>query len=192
MSGNLNIGIRHVLPTFPFIYILVGLGIMNWLAKIKKASLKKMAVSLVSVLMGFYIISSVFAYPHYLSYFNETVGGSENGYKYVVDSNYCWGQDLKRLAKYAEKNDIDAIYIDYFGGSDTKYYLKEKYRPWQGTWDSSQFPKNNYLAVSATLLQGGRGFPVHGFNQSTTHYNWLNQYEPVDRIGQSIFLYYID
>jgi len=52
-------------------------------------------------------------------------------------------------------------------------------------------PPNSWLAVSATLLQGGRGWPAPGFNEKTGYYNWLNQYEPVEVIGYSIFIYQI-
>ena len=114
-----------------------------------------------------------------------------NGYKYVVDSNYDWGQDMKRLKHWVEKKGIDVIYVDYFGGSDAGYYLKDKFRGWQGTNKPDDFPKGNYLAISATLLQGGRGNPAPDFNQPTGYYRWLDEYEPVERIGTSIFIYYI-
>ena len=192
IAGNLNIGLRHVLPTFPFIYILVSLGIFNLLKKIKKIPLKKMANSFISVLLGFYIVSSLLAWPHYLSYFNEIAGGSEEGYKYVVDSNYDWGQDLKRLKNWVEKNNIEEIYVDYFGGGNAEYYLKEKYRSWNGNNKPQNFPKGNYLAVSVTLLQGGRGNAAPGFDQPTGFYLWLNNYEPETKIGSSIFVYYIE
>ena len=129
---------------------------------------------------------------HYLSYFNELAGSSKTGYKFVVDSNYDWGQDLKRLTRFVEENKIEKIYVDYFGGGDVSYYLGEKYLPWSGTNPPEQFPKGNYLAVSATFLQGGRGKPAPGFDQPTGYYNWLNSYQPITRAGKSIFIYYID
>lgn len=192
IGGNLNIGVRHILPTFPFIYILVSMGIANWAGKIKKLSLKKMAISFISILVGFYIISSLSIFPYYLSYFNQLAGGSKNGYKYAVDSNYDWGQDLKRLVKFTEENKIEKIYLDYFGGGNPEFYLKEKYLPWLGQTSSSEFPQGNYLAVSVTLLQGGMGNPASGFDQPTGYYRWLNDYEPVGRAGYSIFIYYIE
>lgn len=196
ISGNLNIGVRHILPTFPFIYILVAMGIKNSLEKLKQkqsdGTVYRIAIIGIILLLAWYAGSSLMTYPYYLSYFNELAGGTQNGYKYVVDSNYDWGQDLKRLKKWTDENNINKIYIEYFGGSDTEYYLKEKFRPWQGTKPASEFPKGNYLAVSATLLQGGRGNPAPGFDQSTNHYQWLNDYEPATRIGASIFVYYID
>jgi len=188
IKGNLNIGIRHILPTFPFTYILVSLGIKKWLESI---SFKRFAFALVLVLLGWYIFSSLSTFPHYLTYFNEIAGGSKNGYKFVVDSNYDWGQDLKRLNNWLKKNNVSKIYLDYFGGADAPYYLREKYLPWQGDKSENELEKGSYLAVSADLLQVGKGKPVKGFNQPTGYYNWLNQYTPIARAGNSIFIYYI-
>jgi len=154
-------------------------------------SFKRFAFALVLVLLGWYIFSSLSTFPHYLTYFNEIAGGSKNGYKFVVDSNYDWGQDLKRLNNWLKKNNVSKIYLDYFGGADAPYYLREKYLPWQGDKSENELEKGSYLAVSADLLQVGKGKPVKGFNQPTGYYNWLNQYTPIARAGNSIFIYYI-
>ena len=191
IKGNLNLGIRHVLPVFPFTYILVCLVIKKQLKNIQKPLIKKISFSLLFIIFGWYIISSCLVFPHYLSYFNELGGGQKNGYQYVTDSNYDWGQDLKRLEVWVEKNNIEKIYVDYFGGGDVFYYLGEKYLSWPGTKLPSELPSGSYLAVSATLLQGGRGEPVKNFDQAAGYYNWLNDYEPIDRAGNSIFIYYI-
>jgi len=188
MTGNLNIGIRHILPTFPFMYILVSLGIKNWIGSIKKLPLRKMAISFISILLGFYILSSIATYPYYLSYFNEIAGGTKDGYKYVTDSNYDWGQDLKRLKKWTDENNIEKIKTDYFGGGDVIYYLGDK---WENL-DPLLGPQKGWLAISATFLQGGKGNPTPGFDQSFGYYRWLDDYEPVTRIGTSIFVYYIE
>ncbi|MEA1897603.1 MAG: glycosyltransferase family 39 protein [Bacteroidota bacterium] len=192
MYGNLNIGIRHILPIFPFMYILICLGIKNLYQKAREKHLEKFVLAAVLILSVWYIGSSVKTFPYYLSYYNELAGGTHEGYKHAVDSNYDWGQDLKRLVKYTEKNNIDNFYIDYFGGSNLDYYFGDRYIKWESRTPSREFPKGNYLAVSANHLQGGRGFACPDFDQPTNYYRWLDQYEPIARIGTSIFLYYID
>jgi len=187
LTSNLNIGVRHLLPVFPFTMILVS-GTIKCLLK---EPFLKLKYGVLGILLLWQAISVASIYPHFLAYFNELAGGPDNGYLYVVDSNLDWGQDLKRLNNWLEENKIDKIYVDYFGGGDTQYYLKEKYAPWWGTRDKSEFPKGNYLAVSATLLQGGRGKPGLGFTQPTDYYDWLNRYQPTTKIGYSIFVYYI-
>ncbi len=198
--SNLNIGLRHVLPTFPFIYILLA-GIMrHWIHQRKKEGFGKIKVLLgsilsrwakivvISLLTVWYALGSLSVFPHHIAYFNALAGGPEEGHKYVVDSNLDWGQDLRRLADFVEKNNIENIKLHYFGGGNPEYYLGEKYE----YFDPFKTERSGWIAVSATLLQGGRGKAVKGFDQSTTHFMWLNKHKPVEVIGHSIFVYNID
>ncbi len=187
LKSNLNIGVRHLLPVFPFTFVLVAKTTVQWI----KPPLLNLKRTFLAILLLWEAVSVLAVYPHFIAYFNELVGGPSKGYIYVVDSNLDWGQDLKRLAKWVEKNNIDKIYVDYFGGADTRYYLKDKYRPWQGTNNPEKLPKNSWLAVSATPLQGGRGIPAPHFDQPSGFYLWLNKYNPVTVIGHSIFVYHI-
>lgn len=190
IKSNLNIGVRHVLPTLPFVYVLIS-GQIKRIFDYLKAKPSRFAAGLaLTILLLWYAFSSLSIFPNYLTYFNELVGGAKNGYIYVTDSNLDWGQDLKRLAKWVDENNIQKIKVDYFGGSDTNYYLGNKYEPWHGDWNPEQ-AKGNWLAVSATALQGGRGLAAPGFTSPTGYYRWLYQYEPAIVIGNSIFVYYI-
>jgi len=184
IRSNLNIGIRHILPTFPVLYILISGQIIKWLKTPFKSAF-------IFILLIWYASGAIIVYPHFLTYFNESIHGPSQGYKYVTDSNLDWGQDLKRLAKFSEENNIQTIYVDYFGGDSLEYRLKEKFRPWWGERNPSELPANSWLAVSATMLQGGRGVPDSEYNEKTGYYNWLNQYEPVRVIGNSIFVYHL-
>jgi len=188
LTSNLNIGVRHLLPTLPFIIMLVCGGVKEIL---KGPSLKTKYIVLGALLL-FQAVSVVSVFPHFLSYFNELVGGPENGHIYSVDSNLDWGQDLKRLKKWTDENDVEKIYIDYFGGADPKYYFQDKFEPWWGTRPLFTMKKPAYLAVSVTFLQLGRGKPVEGFNDETGYYRWLDSHVPVTNIGRSINVYYID
>jgi len=186
ITGNLNIGVRHLLPIFPFTYLLSVVGVKSIYEKLEGKK-KKVFLGFIGVLVVWYVVSSLLCFPHYLSFFNEVFGGSKNGYKYVVDSNYDWGQDLKRLQKFVEERNIQKIYVDYFGGDDVEYRLGQK---WQ-RFDPIKDQPKGWLAVSATLLQGGRGKPIREFNQPAEYYRWLDEYQPVARAGNSIFIYYI-
>ncbi len=188
LISNLNIGVRHLLPIFPFTIIIVS-GVISKIIETKK--LRQISIFILSLLFAWQAYSVLYVFPHFLTYFNEAVGGAKNGYKYVVDSNFDWGQDMKRLDIWLEENNINKVYLDYFGGSDAKYHLGDKYMPWWGQRSQEELPNGSYLAISATLLQGGRGEPAKGFNQPTGYYRWLNNYEPVGIIGNSIFVYKI-
>lgn len=198
ITSNLNIGVRHILPTFPFVFILISGQIKRIFDYLKKKEAKPPVGGLAShisyfilaILLLWYCVSSLSIFPYYLSYFSELVGGAKNGYVYVTDSNLDWGQDLKRLAKWVDKNNIPKIKVDYFGGATVEYYLGDKYEEWHAEYDPEK-AKNSWLAVSATFLQQNRAIPTKGFEKPTDLYFWLNQYEPVTVIGNSIFVYYI-
>jgi hypothetical protein len=193
VRSTLNIGVRHVLPTFPFIYALVSSQVISW-ARVKNAARKivyYLKYGLIFLLVAFQAISVVLVFPSFLAYFNELAGGPKNGYKFAADSNLDWGQDLARLNIWLEENNINKIYIQYFGGTDAQYVLGDKFQPWWGDRNPSDLKSGDWLAVSATNLQGGRGVPTSDFKEKTGYYDWLNKYEPKVVIGYSIFVYQI-
>lgn len=220
LTAKLNIGVRHLMPVFPFTIILVA----YILSLILKTSHLKTKYAFFGAFLLWQIISVVSVFPHFLTYFNEIIGGPDKGYLYVVDSNLDWGQNLKRLNEWIETYNhctqikcsasmgigcpsycytisnpppkigqtIDEIYLDYFGGGNTEYYLGEKFSPWWGQRDPNELPKGSWLAVSVSQLQGGRGVATKGYDGPIGFYNWLNSYTPVAKIGYSIFVYKID
>jgi len=189
LSSTLNIGVRHLLPVFPFTILLISGNIVAWSSSTPFSKLKK---ALLAWLLLWQAYSIILIYPHFLAYFNESIGKTDQGYMYTVDSNLDWGQDLKRLNQWLDEKGIDKIYIDYFGGGSPEYYLKGKNAPWWGAKNPEEMPKGSYLAVSATFIQRGQGKPASNFNEPTGYYNWLNEYKLVKKIGYSIFVYYID
>ena len=215
LASPLNIGVRHVLPTFPFIYLLVARGISEWihhhtfaypftfrnlLTNLYQIFVARAARALfVGILILWLVASTAFSYPHFLSYYNVLGGGTKNGWKIATDSNYDWGQDLKRLQDWIDKN-LPAgrqVAVDYFGGGNPAYYLGDpvgerapygagKFEPWY----SSKGPAHGWLAISASFRQSAFGRPAAGFQKKPEDsYEWLRQYEPVARAGTSIFIY---
>ena len=196
LTSNLNIGVRHLLPTFPFLFVLVAMGIRSFLRNprffVRGASLS--AVSrlaqrwvFVSILFTWLIIAGLLApWPSYLSSFNEIAasrGGREN---WAVDSNLDWGQDLKRLARFVETRDIDRISVDYFGWTPPEYYIKSaEVVP----WSVDQGQPEGWFAVSATYRQQACAQPAKGFDRDTTGYCFLKLFEPETTIGGSIYVY---
>jgi len=199
ITGNLNIGFRHLIPILPPIFILTGYEISK-LTKYKFASFA--LAGLILWLIG----TAIFSFPSYTAYFNEAAGGSKNGYKIVTDSNVDWGQDLKRLKTWVYKNNIGNIKIDYFGGGDPKYYFcKRKYNengqlitdssgydcansPYQ-EWHANKGETTGWIAVSATFLQNSLWYKQQFGEQD---YEWLRKREPETIIGGSILVYHIE
>ena len=187
LTGNLNIGVRHLLPIFPFMILLVSLMTALW----TKPPYLKAKMVFLGALLCWQAVSVINVYPSFLAYFNELAGGPSQGYVYVTDSNLDWGQDLKRLNQWLEKMKISKIYVDYFGGSDPRFYLGDKYLHWWSARQPLEMTETPYLAVSATFLQTERGIPVKGFDQPTGRYLWLDDYQSIAKAGYSIFVYKI-
>lgn len=202
IDSPLNIGVRHVLPTFPFIYLLVSKRLLDWARHVPIPNPRTTAEALsdlyhryvlglpkhllIGALLFWTMFHTLIAFPAYLSYFNEVVGGSREGYRYAVDSNYDWGQDLKRLAYYVQAHKIDRIAIDYFGAGSPEYYLGSAAEP----WSSARGPVRGYFAVSASFRQGAYGETPPWFTRAPQDsYEWLRPHEPVARAGESIFIY---
>lgn len=185
ITGNLNIGFRHLFPILPFIYILITKKIFDFLRK-KHALTKHQLHVMLAALIIWIVAVPVLNYPGYVSYFNETVGGSKNGFKYVTDSNTDWGQDLGRLKNFLSQNpQIDKIRVDYFGGGNPEYYLGGKYISW---WDSKRPIEAGWYAISANALQTS----IYNKEKNPqNNYQWTKQFEPVAMIGNSILIYNI-
>lgn len=189
--GKVQIGFRYLLPILSIIYVLLSRLVTLDVLKRKRFSIT------FGIICFWYLFSSVSVYPHYLAYFNELAGGPDNGYKYLVDSNLDWGQDLKGLKEYMDANDIKSIKLSYFGSADARYYdIKYEYLPSIGLepdnsgepwWYEDGYvedcgPVQGLIAVSATNLQGV-------LFENRECFKWLEDYEPVARIGHSIFIY---
>ena len=191
IKSPLNIGIRHVLPTFPFLYILISRGVVSWIRNTLSSprNLKEVFGTIVSftfktlpryaitILLLFWLVAGTLTTtPHFLSFYNELAGGTSEGWKIAVDSNYDWGQDLKRLVDFVQENNIKKIALDYFGGGVPRYYLGDRVE-W---WSSSRGQPKGWFAISATFRQGT--YPGED-------YLWLKTYPPIARAGYSIFIY---
>jgi tetratricopeptide (TPR) repeat protein len=118
MQSNFNIGVRHILPVYPFLIILAAFTAAT-LARLHKAW--RYAIS---ALIVFSVVSSVRAFPAYLPYANEMFGGPSRTYKFLTDSNVDWGQQLKQAKAYLDSHGIQDCWFDYFASSvsDPRYY----------------------------------------------------------------------
>jgi hypothetical protein len=116
--STLNIGIRHILPVYPFLIILAGWGATELIRAKRKLAY---AVALV---LAFGMFSSLRAFPVYLAYANELWGGPANTYKYLSDSNADWGQQLKSVKRYLDGRHVKNCWFAYFADvvADPKYY----------------------------------------------------------------------
>ena len=130
-------------------------------------------------------------YPHYLAFFNRFVGGPRHGQEYLVDSSLDWGQDLKGLKRWMDKNNVQHINLSYFGTADPGYYKINCTHLPGAPFFAEQFVKGpelpGYVAVSATNLRG-----VYFDERWRDFYKPLLEMEPVAVIGYSIYVYRVE
>jgi len=71
MLNKIDLGIRHILPIYPLLAMVAGLG----LARLVEAGrTRKTAAACGVVLALWLVVSSVWSHPDYLAYFSESVG----------------------------------------------------------------------------------------------------------------------
>jgi len=167
-SANLkNIGLRYVLPVYPFLCMLGGLGV-----RLRPPG--RAAAWLVAALLAWQAAAAAWIYPDFLAFFNLTVGGPARGAEVLLDSNLDWGQDLKELGAFIRRRGIDRIHVDYFGRGCKRYY---------GVTDTPDF-EGGWIAVSATHLKGV-------YDEDKDRYRFLDGVVPEAVIGRSIFVYHV-
>jgi hypothetical protein len=157
MAQKINIGLRHILPIYPFLLILAGVAVaevMNRRNHIARALLAALAL--------LWLGEFVRAYPHNLAFFNSFVGGPRNGYKYLVDSSVDWGQDAPGLRRWldahGENSHTAPSFLSYFGTANLAYYgIHIRRLPGNPDFDAPPelFPlSGGTYCISATMLQG--------------------------------------
>ncbi|MFH1260243.1 MAG: glycosyltransferase family 39 protein [Elusimicrobiota bacterium] len=193
--STVNIGIRHLMPIFPFLLVWVGsLGSKLQIPPVRSGCAERSRpfptlTILLVFLLGWYGWATIRIWPHYLAYFNELVGGPKNGYKYLVDSNLDWGQDLINLKKYLAEHKIEEIYLSYFGNSDPACYgINYRgigfYTMMKRLGKAEKLPalEKQIFVLSATNLQG-----VYFHDKNV--FQWLKKYPLLTQIGYSLFVY---
>jgi tetratricopeptide (TPR) repeat protein len=179
VAARLNIGHRHILQIYPFLFVLAGAAAAKlWhAARQGKAATAALGVWLVG--------AAVYIHPNHLAYFNELAGGPKNGYRVLVDSNLDWGQDLKALKSFLDAKGIGKVYLSYFGTGDPCLYHIDftaipgiPPRPKACAEAKSAGPAPDYFVISATTRFLTRNY-----------FEWLASYQPIAQVGYSLFVY---
>ena len=160
---------RYIIPALPFAYI--------WISKLGQSFTKKQhLLSTVTIFLLIWMVgSSLYYFPHSMSYFNELVGGPKNGPKHLLGSNVDWGQNSYFLQKWYNKHpEARPIKIAY---SSTESLDR------LGIKDNQQPPKEPE--------PGWFALGVNEIYSSSKQYEYFKRFEPVDMVGYSIYIYHI-
>jgi len=169
--SHINIGVRHVFVLYPLLCI-VAAALAGQLWNRFETTSVRLAISALVLLQVSTLVTS---YPDYLPYFHALAG--DHPEQILIDSDLDWGQDLKRLERRLNQMEIRKFGFVYRGSAD----VIGEHLP--GVWMVQPFnPATGWIAASIyarDTVSKGEAF------------GWLKQYQPIERIGKSIDLYYI-
>lgn len=202
LSAKLNLGVRHILPLLPFLFILAGVVS----AQVMVGTKRRVALALLLIVVA---AETVLAWPNYLAFFNAPSGGERGGLWLLGDSNLDWGQDLPALADWQRRNPDVRLWLAYFGQADPARYGVRfinaptgdngpdqprgidfggfQYAPPGAPFDERK--DWGVLAISATHLQGIYLFddPYQRFRESLR----AGKLQPIAVLNGSLYLFRI-
>ena len=182
MFSPRNIGVRHLLPIYPFVILIAVAPLAELLRRGMKWPVLCFCLLTAMEMAG--------VYPNYRGFFNCVAGGPRNGQNLLADSNIDWGQDLKLLKRWMTAHGVSHVNLGYWGVSDPAYYgidcthLLTTMQSFPYPFTPPQLP--GYVAISSQLLHDP------AFPQVVAYYSPLSQPPPVAVIGYSIYVYWVD
>jgi len=216
---------RYVLPCFPFVFVWIGrvafVFTREWwhsgpsmrkerdMAKRSTAMGRRAVTGMAAAALIWSIGSSLWVYPHSLSYFNELVGGPMGGPKHLINSNLDWGQDLLFLKDWLHDHSeagpsqprrapISLIYFGYFNPrhAGIEYTVPDALVERQDGPVPVEVIPPGWYAVSVNFV---RGYPWFVYKPDGTKagvsQNALAAFQrlkPVAIAGYSIYIYKVE
>ena len=161
----------------------------------------------VVLMLAWSVGSSLWYYPHSLSYFNELVGGPKGGHDYLLDSNIAWGQDLYYLKHWLDEHpearplhlacyslmdprlagiEFEVPPVGPISAGSNKGDLSKQIGPLPG-WYAIDMNHLHGAKLSTTDGQGGwRRVAGDGYDLT-----YFQRFRPVAMAGYSIYIYHI-
>lgn len=205
MTSHINIGIRHVLPAFPFLFILGGASLDRLLRSFPRRdkprraraagvaavpSLATLAVALAFCWMG---LEAARAYPDYMPYMNQ-LARQHPRWWYLSDSNIEWGDDVRDLAHYLRARGETSVRAALSGGWGTLEHYGVEYLD-AAAPPAARPPETPYIAIGASFLNGstvpgagGSGDPAAQQQRRNLFAEYRGR-APEALFGDSIYLY---
>lgn len=185
IASGINIGLRHLLPVYPFLILIAGTAAGRLLVTPSRWAKPALAVMCVVWVAG-----RAATFPHSLTYFNLVSGGPSNGLKYLADSNLDWGQHLKLLKSWMDRQRVTHVNLAYFGQASPEYYgIRCTYLP-STILAAPKVSKPilpGYVAISATILSG-----VYLEPEWRLFYSGFIDRRPDASIGNSIKVFWVE
>lgn len=192
--SGVNIGHRHILSLYPFLWLLCATAIVRTYEQGGRS------IRATVIVLGAWLLLAPFAVVtkdglepvtgHHLSYFNEIAGGPSQGATHLVDSNLDWGQDASAAAEWWRENGRGTLAWAVSGTHDPRRFgfplLNTPFGyPHAPMVRFDQLPADSTLALSATSRSGVLDDPA----SREAFREFLREWVPAGKIGYSIELY---
>jgi len=187
MHSDMNIGVRHILPIYAFLYVLAGAAAASLIHLNRRWSYA------IVLLLIWQIVTSVPIASGYMAYANEAWGGPAATHKYLGDANVDWGQQLKSTRKYLDSHGIKDCWIAYFvdGVVDPAYYgIPCKRLPTAVNLDWLNLPMDVPAEIDGpVLISDGILSGIDYGQNSINPYDQFRHIQPTAAIQYGLFVY---
>ena len=188
-ASHINIGIRHFLPVFPFLFIMSG-ALLDRL--LRRQRMRRAALAIVVVVVGWAGVEAARGYPDYVPYMNQFASARPHWY-YLSDSNVEWGDDVPALAAYLHARGETSVRAALAGGWATLRFYDIEYLDLFAT-APEQLPAPRYVAIGASFLNGStvpgeENQPGRTFKERTNFFARYRERTPEAIFGKSIYLF---
>ncbi len=176
---------RYVLPVLPMLFV--------WISKVGRLfeSGRYLLSTLATLSLAWMIASSLWIYPHCLSYFNELAGGPWNGPRHLLESNLDWGQELYRLEDWYENHPHSRPLCM---ARSTKYPLKVTEIELAGSPPPGPDYFDSIEEVHVEVIGPQPGWHVLSVNEifeESGQWRYFLEFKPVATVAYAIRIYYI-
>jgi hypothetical protein len=159
VTFRVQIGLRMVLPAVALGLVGLAVGLTQAVEALGPRA-RHVAVAVVVAAVSWNAVTLVRQFPHALTYTNELWGSTREGYRYVSDANYDWGQGLKELRQWQSRHRVADLSVWYFGTDPLVRELPMSFSdPREARFGSADAflreMRGRHLAVSTTYLYGG-------------------------------------
>ncbi|MGM0487599.1 MAG: ArnT family glycosyltransferase [Planctomycetota bacterium] len=181
---------RYVIPVLPFLFVCVSK--VAWLLELGAFTPTRIGVAAIIVAsLMWSVFSSLWSYPHSLSYFNELVRGPKNGGGHLLDSNIDWGQDLLYLKDWLDEHpevilDGMACYSSY-----PPSFVGIARAPLPPPWCDTHTQRSSRSIANAGPRVGWFAISITHLNRADQRYRSFRRLEPTAMAGYSIYIYHI-
>jgi len=188
MTSHLNIGVRHLLPMFPFAAI-AGAGFVSAVIECGLKRSRGLGLAVAAVALVPCLVIAVSAFPNYLTYFSPLAGGAARGWQMLSDSNVETGQEVKPLARYLKDHGENRVTGIMVGGEFLKFYgiQADDFPGWyddEDSEDAAEPIKTEYIAIGAWYLS-----EIDLSDKQKEIIDRYRQQKPEMMVGDSIFVF---